>query len=270
MNVVIIKYEGFEILLGNPSDEEQFSANRAAFAQVFLAGNYDQLLKKIRAGDVVIDAGANIGMFTIRAARIVGDSGSIIAVEPQRDNIGFLVENIRRNKLNNVKVIDRALYQYDDENVHFGGMGVAGHISSLNSDNSLPTISLSTIVSKFVKKNFWLKMDIEGGEEYLFATNQNLSYLNKLSGVAYEIHSQEGLNLLNSQLTKFGLKPGKVHHDYDFQKKILTGFLKHPILFMKLYRGHLFSLARRILEKKNSIMKADEEFEPGMQYAWRI
>ena len=99
--------------------------------------------------------------------------------------------------------------------------------------------------------------------------NQDLSYLNKLSGMAYEIHSQAGLNLLNSQLTKLGLKPGKVHHDNDFKKEIFTGFLKHPTLFIKLYRSHLFGVARRVLTKKNSITKTDEEFEPGMQYAWR-
>jgi len=31
---------------------------------------------------MVIDAGANIGMFTLQAARIVGSSGLIVSVEP--------------------------------------------------------------------------------------------------------------------------------------------------------------------------------------------
>lgn len=131
-------------------------------------------------------------------------------------------------------------------------------------------ISLSTIVSEFVNQDFWLQMDIERGEEFLFAVNQDLSYLTKLSGIAYEIHSQAGLNLFNSHLTRLGLKPGKVHHDNDFKKETFTGFHKHPTLSIKLYRGYLFRVARRVLEKKNSIMKADEEFGPGIQYAWRI
>ena len=73
MNSRIIKYEGFEILLGNPSDEEQFRHNRAAFAQVFLAGNYNPLLKRIKMDDNVIDAGAYIGLFSLLASRRVGN-----------------------------------------------------------------------------------------------------------------------------------------------------------------------------------------------------
>ena len=71
-------------------------------------------------------------------------------------------------------------------------------------------------------------MDIEGGEEYIFAINQNLSYLNKIRGMAYEIHSSAGLNLLNSQLFKLGLKPGKIYYDNDFRNKIIKRFLKPP------------------------------------------
>ena len=120
-NETTLEFKRFTISLGKKSNDEQFGAIRAGFGQVFLAENYDLLLKKIRGGDVVIDAGANIGIFTIRAARIVDDSSSVIAVEPQRDNIGFLEENIRLNKLSNFKIIDRALYPNDDKNVHFGG-----------------------------------------------------------------------------------------------------------------------------------------------------
>lgn len=266
----IIKYRGFEINLGDPNDGEQFRHNRAAFAQVFLPGNYDQLLNKINVGDVVIDAGANIGMFTIKAARKVGASGSIIAVEPQQNNIGFLLENIRINNFNNIKIIEKALYPYDDQSIHFDGMGVAGHISYKNSGKLVSTISLRTLVLNHVKKNFWLKMDIEGGEESLFAENQDLIYLNKLSGMAYEIHSRNGFNLINNQLSKLGLKTGKVYLDNDFKKQILKGFLKHPALFIKLYRGHLFGVASRVLVKKNSTIEPDGDFEIGMQYAWRI
>ena len=270
MNVRIIKYKGFKILLGHQNDMEQFEHNRAAFAQVFLAGNYDPLLMRIKSGDIVIDAGANIGMFTIRAAKIVGNSGSIIAVEPQDTNIEYLKENIRLNALKNVKVINKALYQHDNEKVHFGGMGVAGHISPLNSDKLVETISLSSIVSEFANQDFWLKMDIEGGEEFLFALDQDLSYLNKLKGIAYEIHSADGFSLLNSQLIKLGFKVGKVQHDNNFKKNIFIGFFNHPMLFIRLYRGRMISVAKRVLLKRNSRTNENCEFEPGMQYAWKV
>ena len=142
-----LKYRGFRISLGDGSNRDQFSANRAAFSQVFLAGDYDLLLGKIREGDVVVDAGANIGMFTIQAVRKVGDSGIVIAVEPQPDNITFLKENIRLNELTNVKIITRALYFEDNTTVSFQGNGVSGHLSATGV-NTVKTISLKTIISE--------------------------------------------------------------------------------------------------------------------------
>ena len=47
-------------------------------------------------------------------------------------------------------------------------------------------------------------MDMEGGEEFVFALNQDISYLDILNGIAYDIHSREGLELLTGQLVKLG------------------------------------------------------------------
>lgn len=87
--------------------------------------------------------------------------------------------------------------------------------------------------------------------------------------MAYEIHSSAGLNLLNSQLFKLGLKPGKIYYDNDFRNKIIKRFLKHPVLFTKLFHSRLLSLTFKVLKTKRSHTKSDKEFEPGMQYAWR-
>jgi hypothetical protein len=41
------------------------------------------------------------------------------------------------------------------------------------------TVSLRGIVSELSGENFWIKMDIEGGEELVFALDQNLDFLDK-------------------------------------------------------------------------------------------
>ena len=129
-NKTEIKYKGFTIQIGERKDTNQFSANRAAFAQVFLAENYNPLLKHIKYGDIVIDAGANIGMFSLLASKCVGREGKIIAVEPQKENFNFLEQNKRKNGLNNIITINRALYSEDNQVLSFEGNGVSGHISS--------------------------------------------------------------------------------------------------------------------------------------------
>ena len=265
---VILKYKGFHVNLGDRSNMEQFSSNRAAFSQVFLQGTYDSLLKKLKGGDSVIDAGANIGMFTLQAARIVGPSGMVIAVEPQPENIEFLKENIRLNSLTNVKVITRALYFENDLAVSFAGKGVGGHLSKSGSI-TVETISLKTVVSLLSGKDFLIKMDIEGGEEFIFARDQDLSYLKGLKGMAYEVHSAKGMILLNARFNEIGLKPSPVYIERDFAKKVIIAFIKHPILVIRLYRSFLLRLSLRILKKRNPPVDSDHGFEPGMQYAFR-
>ena len=56
----------------------QFSSKVAAFVQVFFSGNYNPLLKRIKMGDIVIDAGVNTGMFSLLASRGVGSEGKVI------------------------------------------------------------------------------------------------------------------------------------------------------------------------------------------------
>ena len=268
-NKVEIKYMDFTIQLGERKDKHQFIHNRAAFAQVFLAGNYNPLLKHIKYGDIVIDAGANIGMFSLLASRRVGSEGKVIAVEPQKDNFNFLEQNIRINRLKNIRTINKALYSEDDQVLGFEGNGVSGHISSKNSENLVSSISLRSIVSELSDQNFWVKMDIEGGEEFVFALNQDLSYLDKMNGIAYEIHSLNGLVLLNDQLVKLGLIPSKVFYENDYVHNIWKGFLKHPVVFISLYRGSLLNLAVRVSKTRCFSSEPNSNFEPGMQYAWR-
>ncbi len=55
-----------------------------------------QLLKP---GDHFVDGGANIGYFTLMAAKIVGATGRVDAFEPQPDNRARLLANIQKNKL---------------------------------------------------------------------------------------------------------------------------------------------------------------------------
>jgi tRNA A58 N-methylase Trm61 len=45
-----------------------------------------QLFRGLRAGMVFFDLGANIGMFTLLAARIVSESGKVFSFEPDQEN----------------------------------------------------------------------------------------------------------------------------------------------------------------------------------------
>jgi FkbM family methyltransferase len=58
----------------------------------------------LRPGSVVVDVGANIGYYTLLAAGKVGPRGRVHAVECSPKNLMVLSENVRKNKLQNVKI----------------------------------------------------------------------------------------------------------------------------------------------------------------------
>ena len=67
------------------------------------------LQERLRPGDVLYDIGANVGFFTVLAARLVGPGGRVVAFEPLPENVAALNHNIALNQLDNVTVIDAAV-----------------------------------------------------------------------------------------------------------------------------------------------------------------
>jgi FkbM family methyltransferase len=53
----------------------------------------------LRPGDVFLDVGANVGLYTIAAAHIVGSTGQVHAFEPCSQTFSRLEENVRLNAL---------------------------------------------------------------------------------------------------------------------------------------------------------------------------
>jgi FkbM family methyltransferase len=69
----------------------------------------DLLCSFVRPGDVALDVGANIGLYSLALSRAVGPEGRVIAVEPDPDNLKLLRRNLARNGCANVIVVDQAL-----------------------------------------------------------------------------------------------------------------------------------------------------------------
>ena len=55
------------------------------------------------------DVGANIGLYSLAAARLVGEAGRVVAFEPTRTNAPHFFDNLARNRLARVVVDERAL-----------------------------------------------------------------------------------------------------------------------------------------------------------------
>ena len=134
---------------------------------VFNLGYLDKY--RIKEGDVVVDGGAFVGAFAIYAAKIVGESGKVIAFEPDKDNYNTLLKNININKLTNVIPLNKGLWS-KSTTLRFRSSN--GENSSLffKADQScdiidVEVVSLDDELSALkIRKLDFIKMDIEGAE----------------------------------------------------------------------------------------------------------
>ncbi len=77
-----------------------FTGEKAVFARV---------LDSVQPGDTVWDIGANIGTHAVMFARKVGDTGAVIAFEPEDGTRRTLEDNVTLNRLSNVQILRAAL-----------------------------------------------------------------------------------------------------------------------------------------------------------------
>ncbi len=80
--------------------------SRGAAMMIYSGGWYDYddmdfVRRYLRPGDAVLDIGANIGVYTLLSASIIGPTGKIVAYEPNGESFERLLENIKINGLEN-------------------------------------------------------------------------------------------------------------------------------------------------------------------------
>lgn len=63
----------------------------------------------LKAGMTVVDIGANIGLFSLMAAHLVGDRGRVIAYEPHPETFAELCSNIALNDYHNITPVQSAI-----------------------------------------------------------------------------------------------------------------------------------------------------------------
>ncbi|MBL8058392.1 MAG: FkbM family methyltransferase [Anaerolineales bacterium] len=82
---------------------------RALTVGVFEPAEQAFVRQTLRPGDLVLDVGANYGLFTLLAARRVGPAGRVYAFEPSARERAGLLKNIAANGLTNVTVLEQAV-----------------------------------------------------------------------------------------------------------------------------------------------------------------
>ena len=74
---------------------------------------------KLKSGQVVVEAGAYIGYYSLKMAQDVGASGRIIAVEPVEENREIILKNITANGIENITVLPYAIWNQPGTTVFY-------------------------------------------------------------------------------------------------------------------------------------------------------
>jgi FkbM family methyltransferase len=163
-------------------------------------GLYETYTRKIfspRPGETVIDVGAHIGFYTVQCARLVGKTGTVIAIEPDPRNFTLLMRNIRLNRLSNVIALNLALGAINGF-VSFSLCQDPG--SSQVSDSGRIQVKVrrldDVLMELKIKKIDWIKIDVEGYEmEVLKGAINTLKHNRKLR-LIIEVHSGDVLSFM--------------------------------------------------------------------------
>ena len=172
--------------------------------QVLMQKDYQPLVDLIfrqrqqQSIEYVVDAGANVGYATIFFKKIFARS-VCFAIEPDTDNYGLLLENIRVNNLENVFPVKAALWTSAKRLTISRSFrdGKEWSISVAETDNNGIGTTQGITVGAFMEEHLLpridvLKMDIEGAEAFIFSTDAHPEqFLPKVRFLALEIHEEK-------------------------------------------------------------------------------
>lgn len=153
---------------------------------LFFTGEYEEkeikyLENTLKEGDVLIDVGANIGLFSSVAAISVGEKGKVYSFEPMKKTYNALLETIHLNKFKNITTENIAVSDKKQIiELHINDSEKNSGMASAYSKNSTYTedVQAFSLDEYFLDKKInsikLIKIDIEGGEYLALLGMMNL------------------------------------------------------------------------------------------------
>lgn len=137
-------------------------------------GSYEKFGVVLSEGDYVLDAGANIGMFSIIASHAIGAHGKVFAFEPLKEISDVLEENEQSNNCANIIIENKILGEVNKEVEFFYNLDSNYNAASktIKHDGDKVVLLEQVTLDEYVRNNNiikidFIKADIEGAERDL-------------------------------------------------------------------------------------------------------
>lgn len=146
----------------------------------YSGAEFDLYESILRPGDVALDVGANVGIFSIAIGRAVGPSGRVLAFEPQPPIFEILQRNLAANGLSQVEARRAIVAAADGEGefvdlhslpagwpFNFGGIDLSSRAFSAYGDTvATPMLRIDSLG---LGRCDFIKVDVEGAEALVVA-----------------------------------------------------------------------------------------------------
>lgn len=171
-----------------------------AFRETWLQRDYLGSELRLSRGDAVIDVGANIGCFTLFAARRVAPHGRVISVEPDAETFAQLQHNLQANGVRNVVALRAALAGQAGAvtlrscaNALYSSL--YGEVDGRRNDGAVQEVQAMTIDQIMdvagLKSCQFLKMDCEGAEHEIIRA-MSAATAGRIRQIGMELHDVAG------------------------------------------------------------------------------
>jgi len=185
-------------------------------------------------GDIIVDLGAYVGKYTLPSAKLAGDEGHVIAVEPVPENYEALKKNIELNDFSNVTALNAAAYDKNQDMLLVGWalepLPVSDHPEAqhVNSGEATPVEAVtmdSILEEQNIQSVDYVKIDIDEGE--LNAIRGMKKTLRASDEVTMRIEIRKGdFKEIDNLLTELGFRGTPINEwgtsgirDFMYEKK---------------------------------------------------
>jgi len=200
-------------------------------------------------GGVVLDAGANTGLFSLVASNF---ARKVVAIEPHPTNLAFLKRNLAINNVDNVFVVNRSLWSNKSTlNLYQDNSIAHSLVQKTDSFIQTETTTLDEQLDVWGDVDL-LKLDVEGAEFAIF-DHAKSRQLRQIGALVCEIHlTHGGLDPILRKLQDAGFAtehyfPPMRRGDFGYRIDV-RGLRK-----LKLWRSIAYRLALMIGRKETNL-----------------
>ena len=155
-----------------------------------------------KEGDIVIDIGAHIGLYTIISSKRLGANGKVVAIEADPSNFEMLKSNIKLNQLTNVIPLNYAVYSKETKlKLYLPSGGESGFTKYntimpnwINTQEKFVEVNANTLdyllqLNEIRQEEVnWIKIDVEGAEFEVLKGATNVLSKSKDVAILMELH----------------------------------------------------------------------------------